>query len=332
MVRLTQSQQEEALQKVRAIRALRKEGLSEDEIAKKLNFTTGLVTSAEVMYGQLERWEFPDWLVYPEGYGARRQHDETPKNRGGRRARTFKQVEELPQPARAEHLFRRDLQRLSGYVDELRDLREHFLADPQRWVSYRWIEDDWEIYYRSDHSEEQWQRLCEQEGVDPATTESLKIDLVPSAHPRGAKVTPSEGLVYLMAVHAIMNDSIESLVKALHPNPDEVDLGELYKKRDKDRATQNGIVTNLKTSAEQLAKVVRGGKLRKGMPPPEVSRWELWMAWDLIHPLAEKALANEQILEELGKDSSLEVANNVLGRELTANEIGRLRKLGPPPH
>ena len=36
MVRLTESHQEEALHKVSEIRALRKEGLSEDEIAKKL--------------------------------------------------------------------------------------------------------------------------------------------------------------------------------------------------------------------------------------------------------------------------------------------------------
>ena len=36
MVRLTPSHQEEALQKVSEIRALRKKGLSEDEIAKRL--------------------------------------------------------------------------------------------------------------------------------------------------------------------------------------------------------------------------------------------------------------------------------------------------------
>jgi hypothetical protein len=36
MVRLPESQQEEALQKVSEIRALRKKGLSEDEIAKRL--------------------------------------------------------------------------------------------------------------------------------------------------------------------------------------------------------------------------------------------------------------------------------------------------------
>jgi hypothetical protein len=36
MVRLTESHQEEALQKVSEIRALHKKGLSEDEIAKRL--------------------------------------------------------------------------------------------------------------------------------------------------------------------------------------------------------------------------------------------------------------------------------------------------------
>ncbi len=81
MVRLTGSEREEAIKKtfqIEALRkdeALRKEGLSEDEIAKSLNFTSGLVTSAEVMYGQLKRWGLPDWLVYPEGYEASRRRE-----------------------------------------------------------------------------------------------------------------------------------------------------------------------------------------------------------------------------------------------------------------
>jgi hypothetical protein len=107
MVRLTESQQEEALERVREIRVLRMKGLSEDEIAKKLNFTSGLVTNARVMHGQLKRWGFPEWLVYPEGYKASRQREETPESKVERRPKTFGQAEELPRPELAEHIFQK---------------------------------------------------------------------------------------------------------------------------------------------------------------------------------------------------------------------------------
>jgi hypothetical protein len=44
MVRLTESHQEEALQKVGEVRALRKKGLAEDEIAKRLTLA-GMICS-----------------------------------------------------------------------------------------------------------------------------------------------------------------------------------------------------------------------------------------------------------------------------------------------
>src|SRR3712207_152491 len=116
MVRLSKSQQEEALRRVNEIHALRKKGVSEEEIAKKLNFTSGLFTSAEAMYEQLERWGFQDWLVYPEGYEASRQREETSEGIGERRPKKFGQAEELPRPVRAEHIFRKDLKYLRLFV------------------------------------------------------------------------------------------------------------------------------------------------------------------------------------------------------------------------
>jgi hypothetical protein len=49
------------------------------------------------------------------------------------------------------------------------------------------------------------------------------------------------------------------------------------------------------------------------------------VAWDFIHPLAEEGLSNEEILQELGKDSALKYMLGKLGRELTTDEIGKLR-------
>src|SRR5215218_4198878 len=168
MVRLSKSQQEEALQRVNEIHDLRNEGIAEDEIAKRLNFTSGLFISAEGMYEQLQLWELPDWLVYPQGYEASRKRKQTSEGKGERWPQTFGQAEQLPRPERAEHIFRRDLKYLPLCVHLLSDLELQFQANPQRWMAYRRTENDWESYERDDHSEEQWRRLCEEAGEDPA--------------------------------------------------------------------------------------------------------------------------------------------------------------------
>ena len=323
MVRLTESQQEEALKRVREIRVLRKKGLSEDEIAKKLNFTSGLVTNASVMHGQLKRWEFPEWLVYPEGYEGSRQREETPESKVERRPQKFGQAQELPRPERAKHIFRKDLKYLRLCLHFLPYLELRLQANPQRWITYWRIENDWESYERDDYSEEEWRQLCEECGEDP-TKESIVVDLPLTVSPYWLGATPPKDLVLLIAVHALLPGSIDSLLAELHPRPDEVDREELHSRlNDK----KHGYLTNLKTSAEQIAKLVCGGEVSRGTPPPGLSYLEMKLAWDFIHPLAEEGLSNEEILQELGKDPMLESVNDKLGRELTTDEIGWLRVL-----
>jgi hypothetical protein len=321
MVRLSSSQQEEALQKVSWIRDLRKKGLSEDEIAKKLNFTSGPVTDAGVMHGQLERWGLPEWLVYPEGYEASRKRKETSEGKGERWPQTFGQAEELLRPERAEHIFRRDLKYLSLSVHLLPDLELQFQAKPQRWMAYRRIENDRESYERDDYSEEQWRRLCEEAGEDPAI-ESFVVDLEPVVWPFWLGATPPEDLVCLIAVHALLTGSIDSLLDELHPNPDEVDREVLHERLNDEK---HAYLKTLKTSAEQIAKLVCGGEVFPGKPPPGLFYEKIMVAWVFIRPLAEKGLSDEEILQELGKGESLEVVNRFLGQDLTAEEIGRLR-------
>jgi hypothetical protein len=321
MVRLSKSQQDEALRRVNEIHDLRKKRLSEEEIAKKLNFTSGLFTSAEAMYKQLERWGFQDWLVYPEGYEASRKRKEASEGKGERWPQTFGQAEEILRPEQAEHIFRRDLKYLSLSVHLLPDLELQFQANPQRWMAYRRIENDRESYERDDYSEEQWRRLCEEAGEDPAI-ESFVVDLEPVVWPFWLGATPPEDLVCLIAVHALLTGSIDSLLDELHPNPDEVDREELHRRlNDK----KHGYLTNLRTSAEQIAKLVCGGEVSPGPPPPGLSYEKIMVAWGFIRPLAEKGLSNEEILHELGKGEALEVLNRFLSQDLTADEIGRLR-------
>lgn len=319
MPRLTEPALKQALDEVLRLLELRKNGtLSEDEIAKKMGFESALgISPARRMYTRLENLGLPEWLVYPEA----------PKAKGEKRkARTFGQAKvDLPDAAQAERLFRGDLKRLTWYADDLDYLREQLRQDPERWVSYIWVEDE-ESYHRVNYSEEQWRRLCEEHNVDPAR-ESFVIELAPASSPRGMGPTPWEGLVYLIAMHMLMGGSIDAMLEALHPNPDQVDREELREMLYKDK---HGYLTALKSSAEALAEVVRGGEVTSGRRD-RVSRQEMWVAWNLIQPLADKGLSNRQILRKLGEDPALEVANKALGEKLTTKEIGRLKLLPRPP-
>lgn len=335
MGRLPDDSHNEALRKLAGLCFLRAEGIfSEDQIAQKLDFVDEEgIPLIDGMYEHLEALKLPNWVVYPDGRHERVGKENTRLNpKKERKARSFGQEkEELPPAEAAEFLFRRDLARLTRYIGQLRGMRERRQEEPERWLSYSWVDDDWESYDRSDFSEDQWRRLCEEHGVDPAE-ESFAFDLAPSGSPLGVGPAPWEGLIYLIALHALMNESIEPLLGRLHPKPDDVDLVDLHKKKGKDGAKLNGVVTNLRAYAAQLAKVMRGSKGGGGAPAPGLSRGEMWVAWDLIHPLAQEGLSYEGIQGKLDEDGSLEVANKVLGYELTVAEIDRLKNLTRSPY
>jgi hypothetical protein len=330
MDRLSGEEREKALLKVAHLCILRGKGAySEDEIAQQLDFVdeTG-EPLREAMYERLEGWGLPGWIVYPDGGGEQIGTKKSKRNPKERKAKSFgRDKGELPPVERAEPLFRKDLERLRWYVDWLEDLRERYQEEPERWVSYWWNEGDWESYDRSDFSEDQWRRLCEEADVDPAW-ESFVVELEPSGSPVAFGGAPWKGLVYLIAMHVLMEGSIDPLLDELHPNPDKVNREELRETLYKEK---NGTVTTLRASAKKLAKVVRGGKGGPGAPAPGLSGWEMKVAWDMIHPLAQEGLSNEEILEELKEDGSVDATKYVLGYELTVSDVERLKKLPPPP-
>jgi len=270
------------------------------------------------MYERLEGCELPGWIVYPDGGG---------EQIGKKKKRTTQSFgrdkEELPPAEQAETLFRKDLERLRWYVDWLEDMRERYQEEkPQLWLSYWWHEGDWDTYYRSTFSEEEWRRLCEEANVDPAC-ESFVVDLKPSASPVALGGVPWRGLVYLIAMHVLMNESIDPLLDELHPNPDKVDREKLYKKK-------GDLVTQLRSSAKELAKVVRGGKAGARAPAQRLSPWEIKVAWEMIHPLAQEGLSYEEILGKLKEDGSVDWMKPALGYELTVSDVERLKNLTPP--
>jgi hypothetical protein len=139
----------------------------------------------------------------------------------------------------------------------------------------------------------------------------------------GSKREPWEGLVYLIALHMLMHDSIEPLIDTLHPSPEEVDQEELYDDLYRDK---HGYVTQLKTAAKQIAKTVRGVKVRRGRNDEEASPEEMWGALNLIGTLAELGYSDKEMYQEL-KGNLLDEEDQFWGVKYTVPEIKRLREL-----
>src|SRR5215213_674861 len=200
MDRLSGAVKKEAQLTVARLCFLREQGaLSEDQTAQQLGFVdeTG-APLREAMYERLEGWGLPGWIVYPDGGGEQIGKEKTKRNLKKRKARSFgRDKEELPPAEQAEPLFRKDLELLRRYVDWLENMRERYQEEPQRWLSYWWIEDNWESYDRSAFSEDEWRRLCEEYDEDP-NGESFIVDLEPSGNPVAYGDTPWEGLVWLI--------------------------------------------------------------------------------------------------------------------------------------
>jgi hypothetical protein len=330
MDRLSGEVKKEAQLTVARLCVLRGKGdLSEDQIAQQLGFVDETdAPLREAMYERLEGWELPGWIVYPDGGGEQFGKEKTTRDLKKRNAQSFgRDKDELPPAEQAEPLFRNDLERLRRYVNQLQGLRERYQEKPKGWLSYRWIEGDWETFDRSDFSEDEWRQLCEEADVDPAR-ESFGAELKPSRSPWAVGDAPWEGLVYLIAMHMLMNGSIDRLLDELHPKPDKRKREELrqrlYKKK-------HGTVTTLRASAKELAKLVRGGKGGAGAPAPGLSPWEMKVAWEMIHPLAQEGLSYKDILEKLKEDGSVDLMKYSLGYELTVSDVERLNKLPRPP-
>ena len=235
----------EAYKRIKELCSLRlQRGFSEDQIADKLGFG-----SADAMHIQLKNWGLPEWMIKAQ----------VAKEEGKKRkARSTGDVRELPAAGRAIRLFREDVEWLTYYLNQLPGLKEQLQAE--RFVSSYWVGDNWEYYRKSDFSEEGWKELCEELGEDPnEEVVRLPVELL---NFQGATATPWKGLIPLIALHAIMYETVDSLIEVLHPDPSSVNRAELYDEK-------KGYVSWLKTYSDRLAKTVRGGKVRTGHHPAE---------------------------------------------------------------
>lgn len=311
---------QQALRIVDKLAGLRLKGTSsEEDIARELDFG-----STEAMHTQLKNWELPDWLVYARAPKERQGHARTPGDGKKRKARSTGDTVDLPPAEQAERLFRADLNILARYLDDLPKLREQLRGE--LFVSHFWGGTSQEEIYRNEFSEDEWEYWCEKYGVNP--TDEAALVPISNVLPLSAGVTPWKGLSLLIAVDALVSESIgesiEPLLEALHPDPSSVDREKLYLKETvtNTRVKKDGIIYNLKAYAAQLAKVVRGGKVRTGHLPGEVPHDELWLAWESIDSLVERGFSDEDILHQIQN-----LFPSMCG-DYTVEDIARIRKLG----
>jgi len=304
----------------------------EDEVAEKLGFH-----SAETMQIQLRNWGLPDWLIE-----AKVVEDQAPatgakpsvrlKGQNKKRAArsSYGEGQILPAADRAANIFARDIESLEWFLTTLDQQFTEQLHEGKRFLSYSRIEEDSDHYHRSSFSEQQWEELCEEWNVDPSA-EEFYLPLKPSVYPHGARDTPWRGLAILIGVHALIHPTVDRLIEALHPNPSSVDWKELYDQKGKDSAKGDGIVTTLKGAAGRLARVVRGGKVRRGVRDGVVPHYEHQLAWRWIIPLAREGYSDKEIYRKLKEDGPLDPDGRYWLRHYSIEDVKRLRNLLPPP-
>jgi hypothetical protein len=236
------------------------EGKSDDQVAEKLGFG-----SAEAMIRQFRNWDFPDWLVHSKPPGPDR-----PK----RQPRKLGTPRELPPSRAAMELFRERIEVLGRAVEYLPKLVEGYQGG--RFVG-TFVERIPLGPSRDEVSEEEWEWLCKVLGPDTTGQGDWYPDLAtPIEHPIDVSHVPPQPLVMLIAAYALAGGNMEALLKALHPNPSEVDAEKLSSllHAKKSEHSEDGLFRK----AEQLATFVRGGKTGRGAPPPGLSADEYVVA------------------------------------------------------
>ncbi len=232
------------------------------------------IDSPQALYQSLHRDGYPvcpDCGEQPVQPGHCRE--EAPK----RRPRKWGIPHDLPPASAATSLFQERLEALARAVENLPELVE--VSQGGRFVGTS-VYHDPILISRGDVSEEAWQGLCESEGKDPTLDRNLFSGLVMRS-PVGSSHVPPRPLVLLIASYALADGDMGALLRALHPNPEEADTERLSRllHANKREHGEDGLIRR----AEQIAILVRGGKVGRGAPPSEITPREQNAACHITH-------------------------------------------------
>jgi hypothetical protein len=257
-----------------------RENKSDDQVAEELGFG-----SAEAMIHQFRQWDFPYWLV-----PSKLPEPDRPK----RRPRKSGTPHDLPPARAAMALFQERIEVLGRAVEALPTLVEGFQGG--RFVG-TFVERIPMGPSRDEVSEEEWEWLCEVLGSDPTSQGDWYPDWAFHIdHPIDVTHVPPQPLVMLIGAYALAGGNMEALLKALHPNPPEVDAEKLSRllHAKKSEHGEDGLFRR----AQQLATFVRGGNTGRGAPPPDLSADEYDVAC-AITEFRERGWSEDRIYQTL---------------------------------
>jgi hypothetical protein len=287
MESLSGPRRQELLEKVAMLCFLRSQSNStEPEIAAKLGFG-----SPEAMYLELEKVGLPRWIVKHEGETIQEWSSKKKRRAGSIRG----EAQELPPAKGASELFEQMLVVLKGHVESLEHLRERLQG--RRFVAEN-IYRDPIIWTRNRFSKEQWAKICERFGEDP-DSDSFRVIGATYNEPVGGRESPPEPLTVLIATYVLAGLPIEDLLDKLHPDPHSVDLDQLMRQVEGERR-KDGHKPGLKSKAEHVARLIRGGALVRGAGLGDLSPREQNAAW-YIRQLESEGRTGEEIEHELDR-------------------------------
>jgi hypothetical protein len=223
-------------------------------------------------------------------------------------------LEELPSADDAMLLFRTVLDQFRKELSELENRREWL-------VGSEWADGDqhggdrhagvsgWQTYQRDYFRDEEWVELCRSRGEDPE--KQRVVAQTEDAHEAlGVLASPPEPLTTAIGVAGLIGGSRSTqasgigkehqadywagitgltieLVNDLHPDPEHVDWEQVAQKQ-----------RWLRQAAINFAKLVRGGRVRRGPGPEEVPA-EYLAAWAHIRRMRSRGASEAEIEEHL---------------------------------
>jgi hypothetical protein len=253
---------------------------AEEEIAEKAGFG-----SVAAMNTQLGNWGLSGLLS--------EKADESGHQRKQRTAKSGAQGVgvELPRPAAAASLFEEAVDALHRIIEDLEGYR--LIHKGGRFIN-TYVDIDSSTYFpRSSFTPEEWKALCETHGQD-VNSRGFMLFGTRLKDPSGGGKYPPRPLVILIALYALLERDMQSLLKALHPEPSAANTeritGLLYKTKAPD--SRDGLIR----TAEQLAELVCGGDGGRGAPAGDLSPREQNVACSITE-YREQGRSNEWICE-----------------------------------
>jgi hypothetical protein len=278
------------------------QNVSDDEIAKKyLGFG-----SAEIMYQQLGQWglSVPDWMRGETTTKERQRNARRPRGGGGAPV-------ELPPARGAVGQILKALEKLSSSVRELEQRKEY--EQDGRFVVKREVPLNL-VHRRDELPDSVWRELRAQHGTDSTAAEIVEEAPTIIEAPVGGSRIPPEPLPSLLAAYALSGEPLGALIDKLHPPGADVDREALSK-------ALAAVQERLELAAGQLARLMRGGEVKRGAPPGDLSWPEMWAAKRIREDRALNR-PDEEILQSLQAHPELS--------KLTKEGFSRLANLPLP--